>query len=299
MHRITVFTPTYNRGKLLKKGYEALLRQDDKRFEWLIVDDGSQDNTKEIVQNWIQEGNIEIRYIYKENGGLHTAYNTAIANINTELAVCVDSDDYLTEHAISNILNVWDKSDKLKYAGIVGLDCDMTGKVIGDKLPEQKSVNLIDLLVGKYKLKNGDRKVVVRTELYKKYAPMKTFNGEKNFNPHYMHLQISLEYDFLVFNHILCVVDYKPDGMSAGIFRQYYNSPNSFLEIRRLYMNFKQAGINFKIKQAIHYDSSCFLAHRKKNIVINSPCVWLTTLMSPLGWCLSKFIKIKVKGTNR
>ena len=114
-----------------------------------------------------------------------------------------------------------------------------------------------------------------------------------------MHLQISLEYDFLVFNHNLCVVDYQPDGMSAGIFRQYYNSPNSFLEIRRLYMNFKQAGINFKIKQAIHYDSSCFLAHRKKNIVINSPCVWLTTLMSQLGWCLSKFIKIKVKGTNR
>ena len=105
MNRITVFTPTYNRGNLLKKGYEALLHQEDKRFEWLIIDDGSQDNTKEIVEQWINEKKIDIRYIYKENGGLHTAYNLAIANINTELAVCVDSDDFLADDAIFTILN--------------------------------------------------------------------------------------------------------------------------------------------------------------------------------------------------
>ena len=298
MNRITVFTPTYNRGNLLKKGYEALLHQEDKRFEWLIIDDGSQDNTKEIVEQWINEKKIDIRYIYKENGGLHTAYNLAIANINTELAVCVDSDDFLADDAIFRILNFWDNNKESRYAGIVGLDCDLSGNIIGDKLPDKKSVNLIDLLVGKYKIVNEDRKVVVRTELYKQVAPMKTFNGEKNFNPHYMHLLISKNYDFLVLNQKLCVVEYQKDGMSAGILKQYYNSPNSFMEIRRLYMSFEQAGLFFKIRQAIHFDSSCIIAHCKKKIICGSPNPVLTVLFSPFGWILSMFIKVKVRGTK-
>ena len=87
MYTITVFTPTYNRANLLKRGYEALKRQSLKDFEWLIVDDGSTDNTREVVNSWIEANQIPIRYIYKENGGLHTGYNTAIQNINTELCV--------------------------------------------------------------------------------------------------------------------------------------------------------------------------------------------------------------------
>ena len=91
---ITVFTPTYNRAYILPKCYESLCHQTCKDFEWLIIDDGSTDGTKELVARWQAHGNgYPIRYIYKQNGGLHTGYNTAIANMDTELSVCIDSDD--------------------------------------------------------------------------------------------------------------------------------------------------------------------------------------------------------------
>lgn len=293
--KITVFTPTYNRKDVLVRGYEALKRQSNKNFQWLIIDDGSLDNTRSIVEKWIQEEkDFTIRYVYKENGGLHTGYNAAIANMDTELCVCVDSDDFLPDNGIELILNHWDKYGSEQYAGIIGLDFDMEGRCLGDFLPQQKTINLIDLLVGKYRIENKDRKIVVRTELYKEVAPMKSFLGEKNFNPHYMHLQISKKYDFLVLNQNLCFVDYQEDGMSANIFRQFYNSPNSFMETRALYLSFKNTSLKFIIKNAIHYCSSCFLA-KKKRAIFHSPRPILTTFCAVPGFLLSCFIKRKVK----
>lgn len=261
MPTLTIFTPAYNREKLLERGYEALKRQTCKDFLWMIVDDGSTDQTEEKVTTWINETKeFEIRYIKKENGGLHTGYNTAIEHADTELMVCVDSDDYMPDDAVEKILDFWKKEGSTQYAGIVGLDYDLEGKLIGDYLPKQKTVNLIDLLTGKYNLVNGDRTNVIRTELYKKVAPMKSFKGEKNFNPHYMHLQISKEYDFLVLNENLKYVEYQPEGMTKSMWKQYYNSPNSFAETRKLYLSFENTSFKFRYKHAIHYVSSCILA---------------------------------------
>lgn len=261
MPTLTIFTPAYNREKLLERGYEALKRQTCKDFLWMIVDDGSTDQTEEKVTTWINETKeFEIRYIKKENGGLHTGYNTAIEHADTELMVCVDSDDYMPDDAVEKILDFWKKEGSTQYAGIVGLDYNLEGKLIGDYLPKQKTVNLIDLLTGKYNLVNGDRTNVIRTELYKKVAPMKSFKGEKNFNPHYMHLQISKEYDFLVLNENLKYVEYQPEGMTKSMWKQYYNSPNSFAETRKLYLSFENTSFKFRYKHAIHYVSSCILA---------------------------------------
>lgn len=294
--QLTIFTPTYNRGENIKKAYEALKRQTCKEFEWLIIDDGSTDNTEQIVSEWIKnEQQFTIRYIYKENGGLHTGYNTAIANIDTELCVCVDSDDFMPEEAVESILNFWNTYGSEEYAGIVGLDYDLQGHVIGDPLPEQKSVNLIDLLVGKYPIVNGDRKNVVRTELYKQVAPMKSFPGEKNFNPHYMHLLISCDYDFLVMNHNLCYVDYQTDGMTASIFKQYRNSPNSFLEIRKLYLSFEDAPFKFIVKNTIHYISSSILAKKFLRSMRETKRKGLTVLCIPAGFAMSLLIRWKTR----
>ena len=261
MPTLTIFTPAYNREKLLERGYEALKRQTCNDFLWMIVDDGSTDQTEKRVTKWIRETKeFEIRYIKKENGGLHTGYNTAIEHADTELMVCVDSDDYIPDDAVEKILDFWKREGSTQYAGIVGLDYDLEGKMIGDYLPNQKTVNLIDLLTGKYNLVNGDRTNVIRTELYKKVAPMKSFKGEKNFNPHYMHLQISKEYDFLVLNENLKYVEYQPEGMTKSMWKQYYNSPNSFAETRKLYLSFENTSFKFRFKHAIHYVSSCILA---------------------------------------
>ena len=181
--RITVFTPTYNRARLLHNCYESLLRQTNKEFKWLIIDDGSTDNTKIIVEKWKKEEKIEIEYVYKENGGLHTGYNAAIERLDTELSICIDSDDWMPDNAIERILDIWDKNKADNIAGLIGLDYTAEGEIIGDILPNRELINPVQLLASKNN--RGDKKYVVRTSAYKEVAPMPVFEGEKNFNPHY------------------------------------------------------------------------------------------------------------------
>lgn len=291
MKPITVFTPAYNRVDLLPRCYESMKRQTNQNFIWMVIDDGSTDNTAALIRGYMKEPHaFDMEYFYKENGGLHTAYNEAIAHIETPLCVCIDSDDWMPEDAIEKILTFWEENGSNAYAGIVGLDCFADGRIIGDRLPAQKSVNLIDLMTGKCRLKNGDRTNVVRTELYKKYAPMKVISGEKNFNPHYMHLQISMEYDFLVMNENLRYVEYQPGGMSDSTLKQYRNSPNSFCEYRRLQMQFPDSPIKFCLKTAIHYGAECLLAKQRVFRELSAKYTLLCALTFPCSVLLYYYI---------
>ena len=102
--RLTVFTPAYNRAYSLPRTYQSLCEQDCKDFLWLIVDDGSTDTTASLVKKWqLEDNGFKIQYIYKENGGMHTAHNMAYANIHTELNVCIDSDDKMSQGAVRKI----------------------------------------------------------------------------------------------------------------------------------------------------------------------------------------------------
>lgn len=272
-------------------------RQTLKDFEWIVIDDGSSDNTGEAVREWIEnEKEFAIHYYYKENGGLHTAYNMAIKHLETELAVCIDSDDYMPNNAVEIIVDFWRKNGSEQYAGVTGLDFDAhTDKVIGGRYPDdQKTINLIDLLIGRYPDSYGDKKHVIRSVLYKQAAPMRTFPGEKNFNPHYLHLEISRNYDFLILNENFCYVDYQESGMTNNMFRQYYNSPNSFAETRLQYLSFPNLPLTFKLRNCIHYVSSCILAKRKKYIK-NCPYPFLTLLCFLPGLLLSRLIISKNK----
>src|SRR5665647_1656547 len=108
MSTLTIFTPSYNRGYILGQLYHSLLEQTCMDFEWVIVDDGSTDNTKDLVQAWTNEGKLTIRYIYQKNGGKMRAHNTGVLYATTELFLCVDSDDYLVETAVEEILLCWE-----------------------------------------------------------------------------------------------------------------------------------------------------------------------------------------------
>lgn len=150
---LTIFTPAYNRAHTLPRTYESLCRQSCKDFIWLIVDDGSTDNTAALVQQWQSRDNgFEIQYIYKENGGMHTAHNAAYANIHTELNTCIDSDDMLADGAVEKILNKWAEVKDKGYAGLVGLDADFTGNVIGKGFP----VNMTETTISGYYAAGGD-----------------------------------------------------------------------------------------------------------------------------------------------
>jgi glycosyltransferase involved in cell wall biosynthesis len=109
MKLLTVFTPTFNRAYCLEKCYKSLVNQTCYEFVWLIIDDGSTDQTKVLVEKWKKEEKVEINYIWQENQGMHGAHNTAYEQIDTELNVCIDSDDYMPEDAVEKIITFWEK----------------------------------------------------------------------------------------------------------------------------------------------------------------------------------------------
>lgn len=284
--RITVFTPSYNRADLLPNLYGSLIRQNSRDFQWLVIDDGSTDNTREVVAEWIREKKIDIQYVYKKNGGLHTGYNKAIECMDTELSICIDSDDYLTDDCIETVLEFWDEHKAEDIAGFIGLDIRPDGSVIGGLLPDTKTVDPLWLT----EQDAGDRKYVIRNDCYRKVYPMPVFAGEKNFNPHYLVLKLCRDYKFLVLNKPLCVVNYQPDGMSANIFRQYVNSPRSFAELRRVIMENPNTSLPYLVKTTIHYVSSSILS-KNKHFVRESPRKLLTVLAIPFGLLLTGYIK--------
>lgn len=290
--RITVFTPTYNRAYILGKCYKSLVQQTCKDFEWLIIDDGSTDETEALVRSWQAEDNgFDIRYIYKENGGLHTGYNTAIANMTTELSVCIDSDDSMPTDGIERILAHWDRVNEPDIAGLVGLDLDEQGNVIGRELQEGAAINAAKLLCVPG---TGDKKYVVRNDLLRQIAPMPVFKGEKNFNPHYFIIRLSAQYRFVPVNECFCIVEYQPDGMTANVFRQYCNSPNSFAELRLAILNVQGMTWKYRVKTTVHYVASCLLAKRK-DWLQRAPKKAAVLLAFPFGLLLAALMKYKAK----
>ena len=290
-HKLTVFTPTYNRAHLLRRLYESLVTQSCNDFEWLVIDDGSTDFTRSLVEGFIREGRIDIRYIYKENGGLYTGYNTAYANIDSELCVCIDSDDFMPENAVEIILDTWRSRGSNRYAGLIGLDYSLDNmEPVGGRFPEgMTECYFPDLYIRN--IHRGDTKPVTRTDLMKQVAPQVGFDGEKDFNPVYMLLQVTDTMPMLVVDECLCVVEYQTglDSMSENIFGQYIRSPRSFAKLRRLEMTLTRTTPLNLLRSAIHYVSSSLLA-ADPHWLRSSPRPLVTLLAAPAGWLLSKYI---------
>ena len=305
---ITVFTPTYNRATLLARGYEALCRQTSTDCCWLIIDDGSTDDTSNLVRSWLNTSTLQlvddgfegfskdsswlhIRYCYKENGGLHTGYNKAIELMDTELCVCIDSDDYMPDDAVEKILKCWKERGNPNVAGILGLDFYINGEPIGGYFPDGIDNLRIVEMSPKYK-HYGDVKMVHRTELLKEVAPQPSFEGEKNFNPIYLFHKVDMKYPLLLLNENLCFVEYQTEGMTFNIYKQYVNSPRSFSELRRLLMSRKDVSLLFKFRQAIHYVSS-EIRCRNRDWLKYSPQKTLTILAVPLGFLFYLYTNYK------
>ena len=279
MATLTVFTPTYNRAYILQRCYESLVRQTSKDFIWLIIDDGSTDNTKSLVDQWIKEKNeFEIKYVYKENGGMHTGHNKAYELIDTKLNVCIDSDDFMPDNSVELIVDFWSKYGSNRYSGIVSLDNDDKGNIIGTKLPNKKSIKLCDFydMGGK-----GDKNLIYRTDIMKKYPPYPEFQGEKFVPLDYKYLLADQEYDLLILNEPTCTVEYMEDGSSMNMFSQYYKNPRGFSFMRKVHMIYDKKFIN-KFKNCIHYVSSSFIS-KNKEFISESPNKLMTIFSIPFG----------------
>lgn len=291
MKTLTVFTPTYNRAHTLARTYKSLCNQTCNDFEWLVIDDGSVDNTEELVKGWIVEGRISIRYIKKENGGLHTGYTMAIANMETELNVCIDSDDFMPDNGVEIIVTTWKNECRGKnLAGIIGLDYLLDGTPNGGMFANEGIYHIYEIRG----FHRGDDKKVCRTDLLKALKPMPVFEEEKNFNPIYYYIQVDAQYKFQVINKNLCFIDYQPDGMSAGIFRQFRDSPHSFAQLRRLYMSMNYEKWTTHFRNSIHYVSSCIFG-KEWDFLKTSPRPFTTLLAIPLGILLNIYICYKTR----
>ena len=282
MATLTVFTPTYNRAYVLQQCYDSLCRQTCKDFVWLIVDDGSSDNTKEIVEKWMANDNgFEIRYVYKKNGGMHTGHNKAYELIDTELNVCIDSDDFMPDDAVELIVNFWEENKDSSYSGIIALDVYKNGQVIGKELPNKKSTTLS----GYYQNGGqGDKKLIYRTEIINKYPPYPEFEGEKFVPLDYKYLLADQDYELLIMNKPVCVVEYMEDGSSKNMLRQYYKNPRGFAFMRKVSMKY-DIGFLKNFKTCIHYVSSSFISKNRK-FVKESPRKGMTVLATPFGFAL-------------
>lgn len=289
---LTVFTPTYNRARTLQRTYESLCRQDCKEFIWLIIDDGSTDGTSELVQSWQRKENgFEVQYIYKENGGMHTAHNTAYENIHTELNICIDSDDRMALGAVKKIRDTWGKVKGKGYAGLIALDADFAGNIIGKDF----STEMIDTTLGGYYASGGlgDKKLIYRTDVINSVPPYPVFQDEKYVGLVYKYTLVDQKYKLYVMKEVVCEVEYQEDGSTGTMWKQYLQNPKGFAFLRRVAMQYP-ASKKRLIRDCIHYCSSSQIAKNRKYIR-ESPRKLLTVFCTPPGWLLTVIIRRKAR----
>lgn len=213
---VAILTPTFNRGGVLQNLYKSLKDQTCKDFEWIIVDDGSSDNTQDIVKKWISENEISIRYLYKENGGKHTALNFAIEQIESELIFIVDSDDILTDDAVETILRYHRRyEDETNLCGYAFLRAYPDGKINGKEfIPDEKVASYIDARI------NSDDTMADKAEVFKtaclKEFPFPEYPGERFLGEDIVWVRMARKYMMVHINKAIYIGNYLEDGLTKN-----------------------------------------------------------------------------------
>lgn len=222
---------------------------------------------------------------------MHTAHNAAYDVINTELNVCIDSDDCLADGAVKKILDKWNAVKDQGYAGIIGLDADLEGHLVGKGFPEGLSETTLS---GYYACGgSGDKKLVYRTDIMKQYPPYPVFEGEKYVALAYKYRLIDQDYKMAVLGEVLCNVEYQADGSSGTMWKQYLKNPKGFAFWRKVCMQYPTSKKRLFV-DCVHYVSSCILS-REMHFIQQSPQKTMTFLALPLGVVLSIYILIKAR----
>ena len=241
---LTILTPVYNRAYIIDNLYRSLLRQSDHDFDWLIVDDGSTDDLKEHVSVWDNDPErfFEMKYLYRENGGKHRAWNTALPYIKGDWTFVVDSDDYLTDDAVSSVREwIAQIEDDASFGGVSGRrgkPSNGTVTPIGTYPAGKDYVDATNLKRWSNHLM-GDMAEVYRTELLRRY-PFPEFEGEKFCSEGAVLSRIACAgYRVRWFPKVIYICDYLPDGLMHNVFSNR--------------LDFFQ-GYTFVIKNCVKYD---------------------------------------------
>jgi len=249
---LTILTPTFNRKKRLMDLYGSLFSQTDKDFTWLVVDDGSNDNTEAMIAGLASEAPFPIRYIYKENGGKHTALNVGVSAIESELTFIVDSDDILDEEAVAVIRRYHEQyRHEAMLCGYAFLRRYPDGKINGKQFkPDEKLAFYIDERINGHDTQ-ADKAEVFFTECLKEF-PFPEYPGEKFLGEDMVWIRMSLKYKMLHVNKAIYIGNYLPDGLTHNRRRLNIVSPIGCMQRGREYMR-RELKLRYRIKGGLQY----------------------------------------------
>ena len=287
---LSIITPTYNRGHLLHQCYESLVRQTDKDFEWIIADDGSQDNTQCLV-NAFDDTFFLIKYIRKENGGKHTALNAAHPFVCGKYVLILDSDDQLTEDAVSQVRQAWSRYENNPKVGIVtflkGKSVDMPCCIVDHfETP-------VDIM--RYRrtcFYGSDCCEVIRKELFLKY-PFPVFGEERFLSECALWNQISFTHKCVYVNHVIYLFEYLAGGLTKSGRHLRISNYYGGMFISSLRMN-KKNYFSQRVKYGLLYCCYGFFAGLKPvRIVSGTQNLFLVAACLLTGYAMYHLWRIK------
>lgn len=288
MPLITVFTPTYNRVQLLLRLYDSLKAQTCTDFEWLIVDDGSIDNTEAIVSeiilkqnNTVDEQLFPVRYIKKDNGGKHTAVNRGVKEAKGELFFIVDSDDILPDISIERIIFYYNQvKNNEEHCGVSG----MKGFFNYQKVGSQKHFRTFDCTIAesgyKYHIR-GDKAEVIRTKVMKEF-PFPEFEGERFCPEALVWNRISTKYKIRYFDEIIYLCEYLEGGLTSQIAKLLERNVKATMITYKEMVENTKAPFLFRMKNAINFWRYTLLVSFTLDQKFRLKWYW--TLFMPVGF---------------
>lgn len=228
---VTVFTPTYNRCHTLERLYISLKAQKLFNFEWLIVDDGSNDGTEELVSSWLDcNAQFPIRYFWKSNGGKHTAHNLGVSLAHGEFFAIIDSDDIYFPGALKILVDEWQSLpvvERRLFANIEGLCSYADGTIIGSLFPVDRHVSDNYAILSE-RIKFGDTMGMYRTQVLREELFPDGFDGL--FVPEALVWnRISRRYKTLFINQLIGIKDYLQDGLTRRGLGQRLKSADALI----------------------------------------------------------------------
>ena len=252
MKFMTIITPTYNRAKLLRRLYESLKKQTNQDFVWLVVDDGSNDNTEQVINDFCKDKQIVIQYMKRENGGKHRALNTGIATIETELTFIVDSDDYLPDNAVETVLLYHNKYKEDKaLCGYSFLRCEEDGSVNTAYFKKDEEIaTYCDVRINGNI--GGDKAEVFITEILKQY-PFSEYEGEKFLPEDLVWMKISGPYQMVHINKCIYISEYLEGGLTKTGRAMKIYSPRGMMERSKVYLEDDKVCLKIQIKMMMLY----------------------------------------------
>lgn len=270
--KITVFTPTYNRAYILQNLYRSLRSQKYRDFEWLIVDDGSKDNTKQLIDKWIKENNFfPIRYYYQENSGKHVAINMALDKAKGDLFFTVDSDDYLTADALYKI-SKWEVSLPRdgRFCGVAG---NLGTSINYTQNPSFNGSYIDKSLLDRYTYQengknvlSGERAYIFYTKIHREYK-YPIFQGEKFMTEAVVWNRMAANgYLMRFYNDIIWIYEYREDGLTQKGNKLFLDNPRGYGLWLSEKLRYQKGTFFDRIK--LYYTFTCELSKQYDDVVL-------------------------------